>query len=143
VFEKKPTIRRVKEIFGSWFKALNKADVLDDGMWHTGFGGKRCIAADGHECLSLGEKTIDDFLYDNGFEHGKEPEYPEGDYRGDFLVGDIIIEYFGMAGIPEYDEKIKIKTKICKKHKIKMIPIYPKDLAENYMLKRKLKPLFQ
>ena len=25
-----------------------------------------------------------------------------------------------MAGIPEYDEKIKIKTKICKKHKIKM-----------------------
>ena len=31
MFEKKPTIRRVKEIFGSWFKALNKADVLDDG----------------------------------------------------------------------------------------------------------------
>ena len=55
----KPSLRRVKSVFGSWLKALIQAGVLEDGTRKTSRG-IQSIAKDGHVCLSLGEKTIDD-----------------------------------------------------------------------------------
>ena len=42
-----------------------------------------------------------------GVYHEKEPHYPEGNFRGDFKVGEALIEYFGLAGDPVYDARIK------------------------------------
>lgn len=136
----KPSVRRVKSLFGSWLNALIQAGVLEDGTRKTSRG-IQSIAKDGHVCLSLGEKTIDDFLYARGVHHEKEPRYPEGNYRGDFKVDSAFIEYFGLAGNPEYDAKIKEKIRLCKKHRITLIAIYPQDLISRKKLESKLSVL--
>jgi hypothetical protein len=137
VLKGKPTVRRVKELFGSWLKALVEAEVLEDGTRRTSRG-TQCLAKDGHVCLSLGEKTIDDFLHSRGIGHEKEPHYPEGNFRADFLVDGVFIEYFGLKGDPEYDAKTRLKQRICKRHGIKLISIYPSDLVSVKRLNRKL-----
>jgi hypothetical protein len=128
ILKRKPTINRVKELFGSWLNALIQAGILEDGTRRTSRG-TQCLAKDGHLCLSLGEKTIDDLLYSHRIAHEKEPHYPEGNFRADFLVEDIFIEYFGLKGNPEYDAKTKLKQRICRRHGIRLISIYPSDLV--------------
>jgi hypothetical protein len=137
ILKRKPTIGRVKELFGSWLNALVQAGILEDGARRTSRG-TQCLAKDGHVCLSLGEKTIDDFLYGYKIAHEKEPHYPEGNFRADFFVDGIFIEYFGLAGDPEYDAKTKLKQRICKKHGIQLISIYPSDLVDIEKLEGKL-----
>jgi hypothetical protein len=137
VLERKPSVKRVKQLFGSWLNALIKAGVLEDDVRQTRRG-TQCMANDGHVCLSLGEKTIDDLLFALGIEHKKEPKYPEGNYRADFLIGDIFIEYFGLAGDASYDERARIKAAICAAHSIKLIAIYPRDLSSVRLLKSKI-----
>ncbi len=140
VLQNKPTTKRVRELFGSWLHALIEAGVLEDGTRRTSRG-IQTIAKDGHVCLSLGEKTIDDFLFSHGVQHEREPRYPEGNYRGDFLVDGIFIEYFGLKGNPDYDAKTKLKQRLCKKHNIRLISIYPSDLVSTVKLERKLRPI--
>ena len=137
LLKQKPTVHRVKVLFGSWLNALVEAGVLEDGTRRTSRG-TQCIAKDGHVCLSLGEKTIDDFLYRHGIPHEKEPRYPERNFRGDFLVNGIFIEYFGLKGDPDYDAKTRLKQGICKRHGIELVSVYPMDLVSLKELERKL-----
>jgi hypothetical protein len=127
LLQRKPTVKRIKTVFGSWLNALIQAGVLEDGARKTSRG-IQSIAKDGHICLSLGEKTIDDFLCAHDIPHEKEPRYPEGNYRGDFRVGNAFIKYFGLAGNPEYDAKTTKKIRLCKKYGIVLGAIYPQDL---------------
>ena len=96
------------------------------------------MAKDGHVCLSLGEKTIDDFLYSRGIPHDKEPSYPEGNFRADFMVDGVLIEYLGLTGDPDYDAKTKLKQRICRKHGLRLIAVYPSDLVSTKKLEAKL-----
>jgi len=128
LLEKKPAVSRVQEAFGSWLNALIQAGVLEDGTRRTSRG-IQTIAQDGHVCLSLGEKTIDDWLFAHGIPHEKEPRYPVGNYRADWQVGDVFIEYFGLIGNPDYDEKTRAKVRLCKDQGIALVAVYPKDLA--------------
>lgn len=137
ILQNKPTTNRVKEVFGSWLNALINAEVLEDSIRKTPRG-TQCIAKDGHVCYSLGEKTIDDILYFLKIEHLKEPRYPESNYRADFKVGETLIEYFGLSGNTDYDNKSKEKKNICKNFNINLISIYPKDLLNVQRLKEKL-----
>lgn len=130
--------------FGSWLKALIESGVLRDDAREGTFG-YMCLAKDGHECLSLAEKIIDDWLSDNQFSHIIEPYYPyddelnpSGGLRADWQIDDILIEFFGLTGQSEYDEKTQIKIKLAKKHKVKLITIFPEDL---YNLDKKLRIL--
>jgi hypothetical protein len=134
---RKPTVGRVKELFGSWLVALVKAGVLENGTRRT-TRGTHCIARDGHVCLSLGEKTIDDMLYAHGIPHEKEPRYPEGNYRADFKAEGVFIEYFGLTGDADYDAKTKVKQQLCEKHGIALISIYPEDLISAKRLEEKI-----
>ncbi len=133
----KPSITRIKYFFGSWFKALIAAGILEDGT-RKNSRGIQCLAKDGDVCYSLGEKTIDDLLYSLKIKHKKECYYPESNYRSDFLVNDVHIEYFGLAGNKEYDKKTKEKIKLCKMHGLKLLAIYPKDLLSYNKLKEKI-----
>lgn len=142
VLQKQPTIQRVKGIFGSWLKALIDAGILEDGTRRTSRG-IQTIAKDGHVCLSLGEKIIDDYLFNQGIVHEREPKYPVGNYRADFLVGGIFIEYFGLKSNPEYDAKTRKKQRLCKDHGIPLISIYPSDLVNIAKLEKKLAKLKQ
>jgi len=137
VLKNRPSEERVKKVFGSWLKALIEAGILVDGTRETSRG-TQTIALDGHTCLSLGEKTIDDFLYARGIVHKKEPRYPDSNFRADFQVGDVFIEYFGLAGDAAYDVKIKEKIRLCEMHGIKLVTLYPKDLIATSKLEKKL-----
>lgn len=141
LLQNKPTVWCVKSHFRSWLNALIKAGVLEEGARKTSRG-IQTIARDGHVCLSLGEKTIDEFLHKCSIRHIKEPGYPEGGYRADFKVGDVLIEYFGLAGNPDYDKRIQEKTRICENHGITLIAVYAKDLMSQEKLEKKLSPLF-
>ena len=55
----------IKE-FGSWLNALIESGVLSDGAKREIYG-TRCLAKDGHECFSIAEKIVDDWLSANGF----------------------------------------------------------------------------
>ncbi|MDO9628016.1 MAG: hypothetical protein Q7I96_10410 [Methanobacteriaceae archaeon] len=136
ILKRKPNLIRVKKIFGSWFNALIEADVLDQDSQRMARG-TRCLAKDGHLCYSLAEKTIDDFLHSNTICHEKEPKYPEGNYRGDFIINKTFIEYFGLMNDSKYKEKAKLKKRICKKYNIDLIAIYPKDLTNRSKLEKK------
>ena len=138
LLKRKPSLKRVKFFFGSWFNALIKAGILEDGTRRSSMG-TQCLAKDGHVCLSLGEKTIDDLLFELNIPHAKEPYYPEGNYRADFLIGDVIIEYFGLIGNVEYDKKVEIKREIAKRYNLSLIEIFPKDLVDTRKLIEKLK----
>jgi len=65
-----------KKEFGSFLAALVSAGVLKDGTRKLPIG-TMALAEDGHVCLSLVEKSIDDFLTRNGIAHDKERLYPK------------------------------------------------------------------
>lgn len=137
LFKEKPNEKSIKSKFGSWLNALIQAGVLEDGT-RKASRGIQTVAKDGHVCLSLGEKTIDEYLYSHGIFHEKEPRYPEGNFRADFKVGETFIEYFGLTGNPEYDARAKEKIRLCIKHNITLIAIYPNDLVSLKKLEDKL-----
>ena len=134
---RKPSKERITKLFGKWFDVLVASGVLDDGARRTSRG-TQCRARDGHLCFSLGEKTIDDLLYELGVSHEKEPRYPESNMRADFEVSGVFIEYFGLTGDPDYDAKSELKTSLAKRHKIKLIAIYPKDVCSRSAIAKKL-----
>ena len=137
LLRRKPSVERVKGLFGSWFEALIEARVLEDDARRMSRG-TQCLAKDGHICFSLGEKTIDDALYALGFAHKKEAPYPEGSFRADFAAKGGFVEYFGLTGDADYDAKTRLKQSTCKKHGIKLISVYPSDLASSTKLRSKL-----
>lgn len=135
-----PRVSQIEEEYDSWFEALVESGVLSSGAQEMKFG-TRCLAEDGHVCLSIGEKVIDDFLYERGIEHEKEPDYPEHDYRADFRVGNVLIEYFGLEGREEYDTKTEEKKRICEEEDIDLIDLYSDDISDQQALKEKLSPI--
>jgi len=127
----------IKEKYGTYFSALFELELLPDGVLQTKRG-IRCVSLDGHECLSLGEKEIDDWLHLNNILHDKEPRYPKhpvynksGLRRADWIVNNsVFIEYFGLAGDSNYDEKTAEKFKLCEELGIKIVGIYRDDLHD-------------
>jgi len=127
-------VDHVKTKWTSWFTALASSGVLPDGVMSTPRG-IRCLAKDGHECHSLDEQQIDNWLTDHTLQHQREPAYPfhpllnpKGKRRSDWLVGDIYVEYFGLTGEKEYDKKTDEKIMLSSQLGIKMLPIYPSDM---------------
>ncbi|WP_337287889.1 hypothetical protein [Candidatus Methylomirabilis sp.] len=124
----------VKAKWKSWFKALAASGVLPDGVLATSRG-VRCLARDGHECHSLDEQQVDDWLTAHNVPHDREPPYPEhpllnprGRRRADWLVGDVFVEYFGLSGEQTYDRKTDDKVMLARELGIDMLPIYPSDM---------------
>ena len=112
------------------------AGCLPDGTVPSGRGIK-CVATDGHECGSLDEKTIDDLLSSHDIAHEKEPYYPSHSVlnpnkkrRADWKVGDIFIEYFGLAGDTTYDQKTGEKLQLAAECGLQLIALFPEDLID-------------
>jgi len=136
--QRRPSAMRVKELFGSWLAALIASDLLENGTRRLLLG-TQCVARDGHVCFSLGEKTIDDLLTEMGVDHEREPHYPHGNLRADFRIGETLVEFLGLKGQPDYDEKTTLKTKLCESIGIKLLLIEPNDLASRTKLIEKIK----
>lgn len=133
-----------KEAFGSWLNVLLEAGLLSEGSQKMSRGYK-CLALDGHICLSLGEKIIDDFLYKQGIPHEKEVPYPldeelnpQGLLRCDWKIKDVFVEFVGLKGNIEYDLRTKRKRQLAHKLSLKLFEISPDDLPN---LESKIKQL--
>jgi hypothetical protein len=125
----------VSQLFGSWAHLLESADLLSARQ--RGRGGHQSIASDGHHCLSLGERAICEFLTKNKITHSKEPIYPHhvkfnpnGLLRGDFLVGDTIIEFAGMMSNKEYAERMATKQKLAKASGLSWLKLEASSLSD-------------
>ena len=128
-------------MFGSWNAAISAAGLdphrsHDHRMYHR----TRTKAKDGHECDSVSEAIIDDWLTKHGISHERNGKFPDTNHRADWVVlGDVFIEYFGLASdSPRYDRAIKEKQKICRRYGIKLLEIYPSDLYPKESLNQKL-----
>jgi DNA helicase-4 len=71
---------------------------------------------DGKYVKSFGEKVIANFLFENDIDYRYEQNHWWGElnYRPDFTIptsgsGGVIVEYFGLAGDPDYDEMAQKK----------------------------------
>jgi hypothetical protein len=119
-------------VFGSWLQALKDSGLLDPDA-RRGTYGVRCLAEDGHECESLAEKNIDDWLFRHGVIHDRAPDYPRTargpqPLKADWAIGGALVEYWGRKGSEDYDAKMKTKRAIAKSAGVKLIEIGPEDL---------------
>ena len=119
----------------TWLKCLVASGVLEDGLLRTSRG-VRCIARDGHECNSLAEMEIDNWLHMQGVTHEREPAYPvhpkynsNGMLRADFRVGGFLIEYAGLLDDPVYAEKMEKKKLLAIEIGVQLITLTPNDLS--------------
>ena len=112
--------------------------ILEDGIRKTPRG-YMCLATDGHVCRSICEKSVDDWLYRHGIPHDKEVRYPgKRAFRADWQIGDYFIEFWGLKGEEDYDEKMNIKKEVAKQYSIPLIGLTINDLP---ILDSKLKQL--
>ena len=144
-----PAKREVNEIshkaihlFNTWNNAIIAAGLTPNRS-HDNRMYKRLIgkAADGHKCDSVSEILVDNWLHKNKIRHLRNVSYPNSNHLTDWAInnGKIFIEYFGLASdSPRYDRVVKEKQKLCKKNKIKLIEIYPKDLYPKNLLSTRL-----
>lgn len=139
---RKPTLERVRAVFGSWQDALVEAgmepvsEAVASVLKATTFS-----ANDGHICYSFAEKLIDDQLNERDIVHEKRATYPETGLQALFKVGGAFIEYFGTRRNSEDKAEMKLKKQLCKRHGIKLITVYRKDLASTERLTSKLSPI--
>jgi len=134
---RRPDRKTIKWLYESWLSLLVESGVLADGTRPTSRC-TQCIASDGHACLSIGEKTVDDFLTAHQVAHEHEPIYPGGRFRGDWRVGEAIVEYVGLAGDAAYDEKAAAKARECADAGVRLVALYAEGVADPRRLADKL-----
>lgn len=121
--------RLARRFFGSWNKAVIAAGYDPNPVRFA----NRCIARDGHICDSMAERIVDDWLYRRDIKHSIHTLYPwNNGMKCDFLVGDIWIEIFGLAGeLERYDKLKEEKLQLTRKYKLKLIRLTLQDVYKN------------
>ena len=87
---------------------------------------------------SAGEQKIANWLEENNieFKYDQLIRWTDGEFkqcRPDFILTDypdVFIEYWGMAGDPEYDQKTQEKIRTYRNYKIRLISIWPSSYIE-------------
>ena len=126
------SLRVYRTYFGSWNNAIRAAGFEPNVVLFS----KKFIAQDGHVCDSFAEKIIDDWLFRRCIKHERNVPYGNTRMTSDFSVGNVRIEYFGLAGEKRsYDAIIARKRKLCREAKLKLIELYPSDLFSDHLSK--------
>jgi hypothetical protein len=81
--------------------------------------------ADGHTARSRDEQRIDDWMHARGILHEREPKLKG--MRPDWRVGNVYIEYWGMASQQGYDARREEKLALYRKRRLKLIELFPED----------------
>ncbi|MED3792323.1 hypothetical protein P4571_07700 [Niallia alba] len=123
--------------FGSYSQACKEAGLPVNSMM---FGKAYHISSkNGDFCLSLAEKNITDILIDNGIKYDKEilykdiiKNYKENAIKSDWVINNVIVEYFGMCDRADYRKRMMKKINLCKEYNYPLIDLYPSDLKNNY-----------
>lgn len=127
------TYRTARELFGTWNKMIEATGLQPNPVLFA----EKQIAKDGHQCDSMAEKIIDDWLFSKDISHQRNIHYPNSHYTADFLIHNTFVEYFGLVGeLKEYDNTAYNKEALAKKHNLTLIKIYPKDLFPKNKLEK-------
>jgi hypothetical protein len=111
-----------------WLRVLQATGIVDEA-WRPARG-TYCLAADGHACRSLGERTIDDYLSANGIDHDPEPAYPGTSLRADWRLGDgTFVEYAGLLADSDYRDRLIAKVQRAAAAGISVLVLSPNDLV--------------
>ena len=123
-----------KELFGTWNELLAVAGLLEKKP-RKGKGGYVTKSPCGHICLSLSERRICDELHNLGVAHDKEPLYPvhpelnpNGKLRGDWRIGDHLIEFAGYMDDAEYKKNMVKKQTLAEIEGIPIVVLLPTDI---------------
>lgn len=113
----------------TWLRVLQASGLVGEA-WRPGRG-TYCVAADGHCCRSLAERTIDDFLTAHGIAHDLEPTYPGSKRRADWRLPDgTLVEFAGLLGDATYAAKIEEKRAIAEAARVRLLILVPEDLPD-------------
>lgn len=128
------------EIFKQRFGTYSNACFIVGIDENSSFG-KVCYSVKGDKCLSFLEKIITDFLIEKNIFYKKEYYYKniipiKTNERCDWYLYDgTVVEYFGLYGRKDYDQKIKKKLSWCKKNNIEIISIYPNQVNKTDLMR--------
>ena len=125
-----PAPDNAKALFGAtWLRVLQSAGLVGDA-WRPARG-TYCVAADGHDCRSLAERTIDDFLTAHGIAHEPEPRYPGSTRRADWRLEDgTFVEYAGLMADAAYAAKMAEKRATAERAGVRLLILVPEDLPD-------------
>ena len=130
----------IRELMMHYFK-----DPIDEDRWLSRdeyLKARRCVqeSLKGDNVKSYGEKRIANFLFEHDISYKYEQAFRwnERTYRPDFTVFSngrnlekrgVVIEYFGLAGNPDYDKESENKRKYWKnKPAWSLLEIYPENI---------------
>lgn len=118
----------------AWTRLLARAGLLGDGLRMA--RGTIMEAQDGHLCLSMQEKAVDDFLYQHDIAHDREPLYPQDPElnpktlrRADWLLADgTLVEMWGLPDDPAYVAKMREKQLLADRFGINLVGLTLADI---------------
>lgn len=87
---------------------------------------RKHVCEDGHKVHSRDERVIDDWLHAHGILHEREPKLKG--MRPDWRIGDLYIEYWGMAGQQGYEARREQKLAAYEKRELRLLELFPDDL---------------
>jgi hypothetical protein len=102
----------VVNTFGTWNAGVKVAGLEPNrSESQRMYKRTRTVAKDGHQCDSISEAIIDNWLTSHNIRHERNVSYPSTNHRADWGLGiKYFIEYFGLANdSPRYDREIVIK----------------------------------
>ena len=87
----------------------------------------RALCVDGHKARSRDERIIDDWLTANGILHEREPRLKG--MHPDWRIGNVYVEYWGLAGQQGYEARREEKLAIYKRRRLKLVELFPEDIS--------------
>lgn len=83
---------------------------------------------DGHKARSEAERVIDDWLHEQGILHEREPRLVG--MHPDWRVGNVYVEYWGLAGNQGYDARREEKRAMYAERGLRLVELTPDDLDD-------------
>jgi hypothetical protein len=118
-----------------WTRMLVDAKLLPVGGLRMARG-TVLDAADGHLCLSMQEKVVDDFFHHHNIDHDREPHYPYDEVlnprtrrRADWILSNgTLVELWGLPDDPAYAARMTEKRELAAKYGISLVELSLVDL---------------
>jgi len=127
----------VRRFFGSWNNLMRVLGCKPNSQWVR----FKPVCKDGHKADSISEMLVDNWLFGHGIRHERRKRYPEGRYTCDFYLpdSDVWVEYFGINNRHWYQETMRVKEDMAKRHGLKLVGICPSDLYPEMRLSELIK----
>jgi transposase len=102
----------------------------DIDIRYAGAHGQTYETKRGEYVRSSPERTIANWLYENGIDYEYEPDPDSIDLRPDFLIEGDLVEYWGMLGREEYVDRMHEKLDRYDSAGVEIVSLFPHHLSK-------------